>query len=627
MEQRDPSPSRSLVAKLIANQQLAIAGLSSSMIVAHVFLRFAAGWDQLQANLPLLLTLALGGAPLVWGLLVKLAQRNFGSDLLAGISIVTSVLLGEYLAGALVVLMLSGGEALESFAVRSASSVLRALAKRMPSVAHRKDGTSVSDVPLAEIQIGDMVLVLPHESCPVDGTVAEGHGVMDESYLTGEPYLIAKTPGSTVLSGAINGESALTIRADRRAADSRYASIMKVMEASQQNRPRIRRMGDQLGAIYTPLAVSLALAAWAVSGDPLRFLAVMVVATPCPLLIAIPVAIIGSISLAARRAIIVRDPAVLEQIDRCKTIIFDKTGTLTYGKPQLVEQVCAPELDPDEILSLVASIETYSKHPLAGAIVAAAQGKVSLREASQVSERPGDGLRGVVADKAIRITSRQLLLRDGVAEADWMPSQTLGLECLVLVNGKLAATYRFSDAPRQDSALFVKHLGRRHGVKKVILLSGDRQAEVNHLAKQVGITECYGNQSPEEKLEFVRRENSLGSTAFVGDGINDAPALMAANVGIAFGQNSDVTSEAAGAVILDSTLGKVDEFIHIGHRMRRIALQSAVGGMALSLLGMLLAFAGYLPPVVGAVVQEAIDVVAVLNALRAAWTPRSLADF
>lgn len=386
-------------------------------------------------------------------------------------------------------------------------------------------------------------------------------------------------------------------------------------------------MGDQLGAIYTPLAVSLALAAWAVSGDPLRFLAVMVVATPCPLLIAIPVAIIGSISLAARRAIIVRDPAVLEQIDRCKTIIFDKTGTLTYGKPQLVEQVCAPELDPDEILSLVASIETYSKHPLAGAIVAAAQGKVSLREASQVSERPGDGLRGVVADKAIRITSRQLLLRDGVAEADWMPSQTLGLECLVLVNGKLAATYRFSDAPRQDSALFVKHLGRRHGVKKVILLSGDRQAEVNHLAKQVGITECYGNQSPEEKLEFVRRENSLGSTAFVGDGINDAPALMAANVGIAFGQNSDVTSEAAGAVILDSTLGKVDEFIHIGHRMRRIALQSAVGGMALSLLGMLLAFAGYLPPVVGAVVQEAIDVVAVLNALRAAWTPRSLADF
>ncbi|WP_372721955.1 heavy metal translocating P-type ATPase [Novipirellula sp.] len=605
-----------------------IAALAVVAILVHLVLRFVIVTDRGVTELPLLIALAFGGVPLVWELLVKLFRREFGSDLLAGISIVTSVVLHEYLAGTLVVLMLSGGEALEAYAVRSASSVLHALAKRMPSVAHRKRGSMLEDIALDAVNIGDELLVLPHDICPIDGTVVEGHGVMDESYLTGEPYMMSKTPGSQVLSGAINGDSALTIRAEKLAVDSRYAKIMQVMQSSEQHRPRIRRLGDQLGAFYTPLAVALGVAAWVVSGDPIRFLAVMVVATPCPLLIAIPVAIIGSISLAARRAIIIRDPAVLEQVDGCKTIIFDKTGTLTYGKPQLTEQICSPEYEPREVLSLVASLEQYSKHPLAEAIVAAGRNaNVVLKESSQMSERPGEGLRGIVAGKEIRITSRQKYVAGHPEANDLLPPQVGGLECLILIDGDYAATYRLRDAPRTEGALFVNHLSRRHQIERVVLLSGDRESEVRYLAELVGISESYGGQSPEDKLEFVRRETERVKTIFVGDGINDAPALMAATIGIAFGQNSDVTSEAAGVVIMDSSLAKVDEFMHISRRMRTIALQSAVGGMALSFIGMLIASAGYLPPVAGAVTQEVIDVVAVLNALRVALPPKKLVDF
>ncbi len=609
-------------------KQIAIALLALAAIASHLAMRYAWQWSAGASNVPLLTALTLGGVPLVWELLQKLWHRQFGSDLLAGISIVTSVLLNEYLAGTLVVLMLSGGEALEAYAVRSASSVLRALAQRLPSIAHRKIDARIEDTPLEALQVDDLLLVFPHEVCPIDGVVVDGRGVMDESYLTGEPYLISKMPGAHVLSGAINGESALTIRATRLAIDSRFAQIMQVMHSSQQQRPQIRRMGDRLGAIYTPVAVALGLMAWILSGDPVRFLSVMVVATPCPLLIAIPVAIIGSISQAARRAIIVRDPAVLEQIDTVRTMIFDKTGTLTYGKPQLVEQCVAPNVDAHWVLSSVASLERYSKHPLAQAIMAAAERQgAPLLEVSQIREQPGGGLVGVVQERQLHVTSRSKYLKREDATAQLLPPQTDGLECVILIDGHYAATYRFRDTPRHDGAPFVKHLAGRHQVERVVLLSGDRSSEVAYLAELVGIDEYYGDQSPEDKLAFVQAETRRAATAFVGDGINDAPALMAATVGIAFGQNSDVTSEAAGAVIMDSSLGKVDELLHIGGRMRRIALQSAIGGMALSLMGMFIAAAGYLPPVAGAVFQEVIDVVAVLNALRAALPTNKLTDF
>jgi heavy metal translocating P-type ATPase len=609
-------------------KQLAIALLAIAAIALHLALRFALHASETTQDAPLWLALMLGGIPLVWELLVKLANRQFGSDLLAGISIVTSVLLGEYLAGTLVVLMLSGGEALESYAVRSASSVLAALAKRMPTIAHRKQDSTIEDIPLDQLAIGDVVLVFPHGVCPIDGTVLEGRGVMDESYLTGEPYMMSKTPGSAVLSGAINGQAALTIRADRRATDSRYAKIMQVMQASQDEQPNIRRLGDQLGAVYTPIAVALGLAAWFITRNPVRFLAVMVVATPCPLLIAIPVAVIGSISLAAKRAIVIREPAVLEQVTNCRTMIFDKTGTLTYGQPQLVDQLVAPGLDARRVLSLVASLEQYSKHPLAEAIVSAGHKQhAAFQEVSEISEHPGQGLRGSVGGQQFRLTSRKQLTIEQPEAAALLPPAAGGLECVILVDNRYAATYRFRDTPRREGVSFIDHLGPRHSINRVMLLSGDRQSEVQYLADLVGIHEVHGGKSPEEKLDIVRAETALAPTIFVGDGINDAPALIAATVGIAFGQNSDVTTEAADVVIMDSSLQKVDEFMHISQRMRRIALQSAVGGMAASIIGMFFAAGGHLPPVAGALTQEAIDVLAVVNALRVAVRPKALTDF
>ena len=604
-----------------------IAVFAAAAILVHLVLRFALRTPPGIYQIPLLATLVFGGIPLVYELTRNLFRREFGSDLLAGISIVTSVLLHEYLAGSIVVLMLSGGEALENYALRNASSVLRALAKRMPAIAHRKRDSVIADVALDDIAVGDILVVYPHDICPVDGTVVDGHGVMNEAFLTGEPFEITKAPGSAVISGAVNGESALTITASRRAVDSRYARIMEVMRESEQNQPHLRRLGDQLGAIYTPVAVSIAVLAWVISGEAVRFLAVLVIATPCPLLIAIPVAIIGSISLAARRSIVVKNPAVLEQITQCRTALFDKTGTLTYGEPKLTEQLIAPGFAQKEVLTLAASLELYSKHPLARAILVAAKAEgVHLQQASHVSEPPGQGLRGTVAGHEIQLTSRGKLLSQNVPGAEHLPPIAGGLECIIVIDGKFAATFRLRDAPRAEGRSFIQHLGPKHQFQRIMILSGDRESEVRYLAKQVGITEIHAEQSPEQKLAIVRQETAVAKTLYVGDGINDAPAMMAATVGMAVGQNTDVTAEAADVVAMENSLKKVDEFMHISRRMRSIALQSAVGGMLLSLGGMIFAAGGYLVPVAGAISQEIIDVLAVLNALRAAFPPKVISD-
>lgn len=597
-------------------------------IAVYAVLRLGFDTTPAMMNAPLILCLVVGGLPQVIELFKKFLRGEFGSDLLGGISITTSVFLGEYLAGAIIVLMLSGGEALEAYALRSASSVLAALAKRMPSVAHRRsnDG-ALNDVALDEISVGDALVVYPHEICPADGEVIDGRGVMDESYLTGEPFQITKTIGSSVISGSINGEVALTIRATQRAADSRYARIMSVMRESEATRPQMRRLGDQLGAIYTPIAVGVALLAWGFSGEATRFLAVLVIATPCPLLIGIPVAIIGSISLCARRAIIVKSPVVLEQIAKCRTAIFDKTGTLTYGEPALIEQIVAPGFDAPTVLALAAGLERYSKHPLASAILKAAEnlGGDDV-DATEVSEHPGQGLRGLVAGKEVLITSRKKLAASAVTGQEHLPGAAEGLECVVAVGGAFAAVFRFRDAPRSDSHSFMKHLGPQHQFNRLMIVSGDRESEVQYLAREVGITEIFAQKSPEEKLAIVRDETKRARTLYVGDGINDAPAMMAATVGLAIGQGSDVTAEAAGVVVMDNSLRKIDEFLHISKRMRAIALQTAVGGMVLSLAGMAFASVGMLSPVEGAICQEVIDVLAVLNALRAAWPPKTMSD-
>ncbi len=587
------------------------------------------------ANIPLWVPLALGGIPLLVDIAGALWRREPGADLIAALAIITSVLLGEYLVGAIIVLMLSGGEALEQAATRRASAVLEALAARNPSLAHRRDSQGrLTDVAAADVAVGDVLVILPHELCPVDGEVVEGHGAMDESYLTGEPWVISKTPGASVLSGAVNGAAPLVVRASRRAADSRYAQIVAVLEEAEQNRPPIRRIADRLGAWYAAIALAFGAAALLVSGgDWTRFLAVMVIATPCPLLIAVPVAIVGAISLSAKQAVIIKDPGALEEIDRCRTLIFDKTGTLTYGRPVLTE-ILLPEssandaVQRERVLAMAASLEHYSKHPLARAIVAAANVEgLPTAEVHEISERPGAGLRGRTDGHQVWLTSRTSLREELPDQATELPPLSEGLECVVAIDGRYAATMRFRDEPRPGTELFVRHLHPRHGVSRTMVISGDRASEVHYLAERVGIDTVYAEQSPEQKLELVRAETAQARTLYLGDGINDAPAMTAATVGVAFGHNSDITAEAADAVILDTSLEKLDELLHIGERMRRIALQSAVGGILASLVGMLLAVFGYLPPLAGAILQEVIDLVAVLNAARVAARTREMSDF
>ena len=603
-----------------------IAAFATAGVCGYLAARYLLDVPASASRWALIAVLLIGGVPLIAGLVRRITAKEFGSDVLAGLSIVTSAILGEYLAGSIVVLMLSGGTALEQYATRRASAVLGALAKRMPRIAHRRIEARLTDISLNEVRVEDVLVVLPHETCPADGTVIEGRGTMDEAYLTGEPYLISKVVGSEVLSGAINGEAALIIKVERLPVDSRYAKIVRVMQEAETNRPRFRRIADRLGAWYTVFALAVAAAGWIAAGDPKRFLAVLVIATPCPLLLAIPVAIIGAISLAASRAIIIKNPAMLERIDSCRTVIFDKTGTLTYGRPSLTETLCAPGIAPVDAIRLAASLEQYSKHPLAVSMLEAAkQNRIELAAVSEIGEKPGEGLRGRIAGKFIQITGRKQVL-ERPRTAALLPPIAPGMECVLLVDGEYAATFRFRDVPRQHSHSFIRHLGPKHEVSRVMLLSGDREFEVTYLAGKVGIAETRFGQSPEQKVAIVREESKRAPTIFLGDGINDAPAMQAATVGIAFGPNSDVTAEAADAIVLEASFSKVDELIHIGRRMRAIALQSAVGGMTLSIIGMVAAAAGYLPPVAGAIVQEVIDVIAVLNAARVAVPVGALGD-
>jgi heavy metal translocating P-type ATPase len=399
------------------------------------------------------------------------------------------------------------------------------------------------------------------------------------------------------------------------------------MQLAEANRPEMRRIADRLGAWYTLVALAVAAMGWVLGADPTRFLAVLVIATPCPLLLAIPIAIIGAVSVAASRGIIIKDPGMLERVDTCRTLIFDKTGTLTYGRPALTHVIAAPGQTRENILRMAASLEQYSKHPLALTIrQAAQQEEISLAPVAEISEKPGEGLKGTIDGREVLITGRKQVLATGGQIASQLPAFTAGMECVLLVDGRYAATLQFRDTPRKESRSFITHLGPRHQVNRVLLLSGDREAEVRYLAGEVGISEILASQSPEEKVAVVTAESKLARTMFVGDGINDAPAMQAATVGVAFGQNSDITAEAADAVVLETSLNKVDELIHIGRRMRRIALQSAVGGMAVSMVGMAFAAAGYLPPVAGAVMQEVIDVAAVLNALRVVFPAQELSD-
>ncbi|MBN9287289.1 MAG: metal-transporting ATPase [Gammaproteobacteria bacterium 39-13] len=605
--------------------QLVVTGISLLAIAFSILFQVK---PILSPELPLLIVIVVGGIPSVIEILLKLFKGDLGADLLAAIALITAVILNEYLAAVFIILMISSGQALEAYAMRKASSVLLALAKRMPSMVHQKIDNRIEDIPLVNVQIGDNIVIYPHETCPVDGIVVEGQGSMDESYLTGEPYQMSKVPGTSVISGAINGETVLTIQAQKLPSESRYASIVSVLEEAEQKKPTLRRLGDKIGAIFAPIALVLAFVTWYMTGDEIRFLAVLVIATPCPLLIAIPITVISAISMAAKQSIIIKDPTVLESLSICRTAIFDKTGTLTYGKPILSEILTKDESDSNFVLQNVASLERYSKHPLAGAILdAAKKAGLPLLNATRITEPQGKGLSGVIGENKVLITSRKKVLETYPELITQLPESALGLECVILINGKYVATLRFRDVPREETKPFITHLKPSHQFNKIMLVSGDRESEVNYLGKLLNLTEIHASKTPEEKLEIVRLEMKKAPTLFIGDGINDAPALTAATVGVAFGQFNSVTSEAAGAVVMENTFNKVDELIHLSLLTRKIALQSAIGGMILSLIGMGFAAAGLISPVFGAILQEIIDVIAIMNALRLIWIRKIEADF
>lgn len=605
--------------------QLILVAISLIAIILSIVFRITA---FAPPNLPLWMAIILAGIPSIFFIFKKLLKGNIGADLLAAIAIITAVIMSQYLAAVIVILMLTGGQLLEIYAMRKASSVLLALAERMPATAHRKISEGIENIPLTDIRIGDEIVIYPYETCPVDGEVIEGLGTMDESYLTGEPYQISKAPGVSVISGAINGDSVLTICAQKLATDSRYASIVTVLEEAQQKRPTLRRLGDQIGAVFAPVALILALAAWYLTGESIRFLAVLVIATPCPLLIAIPITLISAISMAAKQSIIIKDPTVLERLPTCRTAIFDKTGTLTYGKPVLTEIITGNHFADNFVLQNAASLEQYSKHPLAGAILQAAEaGKLILLDAKSVSEKPGQGLNGVIGNHQIKITHRKKLSQTHPQLMDYLPPVAAGLESIILCDDQYAATFQFHDSVRKESKSFIRHLKPQHQFNKIMLVSGDRESEVKYLGNMLHLTEIYASQTPAQKLEIVRTEVKAAPTLFMGDGINDAPALTAATVGIAFGQYSRVTSEAAGAVVMENSLTKVDVLIHLSLSARKIVLQSAVGGMLLSIIGMGFAALGFISPVWGAILQEAIDIAAIVNSLRLFWKSEIEPDF
>ena len=615
--------------KTLRRNTTLIAGFCLAAIATHLILRFGLKAGATAANAPLLAAIALGGTPLLYDLLRKALRRDFGSDLLGGLAVLTSVWLGEYLAGSIIVLMLAGGDALESYAVRSASSVLAALARRVPAVAHRRSAGGIEDIALDQVAVGDTLVIYPHDICPVDGTVLEGHGVMDESYLTGEPFEITKTRGSTVISGAINGAAALTIRTTRRAADSRYAKIMLVMRESEQSRPHLRRLGDRLGAIYTPVALGRRTGR---VGPQRRCHPVPGRARDRD---AVPAADRDPgrdrrLDLAVRAAGHHREESGRARADRDVPhghLRQDRHADLRRADAHRRDARAGPlaPRGPRAGGQRRALLETSARGGAARCRDGRGRGPSSKRRRSPSRRARACGASWAAGTSAL--PAGQKVIAEDPSAAPLIPPIAGGLECVVAIDGRYAATLRFRDAPRPESRSFVEHLGPKHQFRRTMIVSGDRESEVRYLAEQVGVSEVHAQQSPEQKLALVRRETAAANTLYVGDGINDAPAMMAATVGIAIGEHSDVTAEAAGVVVMENSLKKIDEFMHISRRMRSIALQSAVGGMALSVVGMALASAGWLTPVAGAIAQEAIDVVAVLNALRAAFPPAVIHDF
>ncbi len=579
------------------------------------------------AGMPLAATRIWGaGVVPALGLLAVEIARQFrarepGVDIIAGLAMAGALALGETLAGTVIALMFTGGNVLDEFAQRRAARELTALLGRTPRTAHLEVDGGLVEVPIGQVRPGDRLVVKTGEVLPVDGMLADPAAILDESSLTGESIPVRHGFGDRLPSGTLNAGAPFRLRATTTAADSTYAGIVRLVEAAQQEKAPFVRLANRWSLAFLGLTLAMAGLAWLLAGDPVRSLAVLVVATPCPLILAAPVAIIAGISAAARHGVLIKGGGALETLARVRTVMFDKTGTLTTGIARLTAVDSRQGLPADELLRLAASLEQLSQHALAGAIVAAARARGLQLAVPRLVEETAEGIAGDIDGRNVRLGGLGWIA--GTRPPDWAAQLTAraardGAQgVFVAVDGVPAGALLLADEIRRDTPRALRAL-HRVGVGKVVMLSGDRQDVAEMVAAALGVDSVLAERSPQDKVDAVRAERADGVTVMVGDGLNDAPALAAADVGVAMGaRGAGAASEAADVVLLVDRLDRLAVAIGVARRARRIALESVVAGIALSTLAMLVAALGFLPPVAGALLQELIDVAVILNALRA----------
>ncbi|MBM9507950.1 heavy metal translocating P-type ATPase [Actinacidiphila acididurans] len=561
--------------------------------------------------------------PAVAWVLGALRRGRAGVDLIAVLALGGTLATGEYLAGALIALMLATGRWLDAAAERRATHDLRHLLEHAPRSARRRTGDQVRTVPLAEVRVGDLLVVGPGEVVPVDGRVKDGTAVLDESVLTGESLSVERGAGESVRSGGVNAGGAFELRAGATEQDSTYAEIVRLARQAGAESAPVVRLADRYAAWFLPLSVAVAGVAWLVSGSAVRAVAVLVVATPCPLLLAAPVAIVSGLSRAARQGVVVRDGAALETLGRARTVVLDKTGTLTTGRPRVLDIAAAPGRAPgrapDEILALAASVDQYSPHVLARAITDEAHARrLELQPVRDVEEEPGRGATGRIGTMSVSVGKHDGAPLPGWARAaDNRATLDGAAVAWLTVDGRLTGALLLRDPLRSDAPRTLRRL-RQAGIQRLLMLTGDRTEPAREIATVLGLDDVRARQTPSDKVAAVRAERERAVTVMVGDGVNDAPALAAADVGVAMGaRGSSASSEAADIVLTTDRVDRLADASGIAVRARRIAAQSALAGMAMSLAAMVAAAFGLLPPAVGALLQEAIDVAVILNALRA----------
>jgi heavy metal translocating P-type ATPase len=568
---------------------------------------------------------ALVGVRLLISILVDLVHREAGVDIIALLAIGGSLILGEYLAGAVIALMLTTGTALEAYAAGRATRELSALLARAPRMAHRHENGELVTRPIDEIAVGDAILVKPGEVVPVDGLVVGDPATLDESALTGESRLVTRTDGDQVSSGVVNAGGPVDLHATATAEASTYAGIVRLVSDAQKEKSPSVRLADRYAILFVPLTLGISAAAWLVSGDPVRALSVLVVATPCPLLLAVPIAIVAGISRAARRGIIVKGGGAFETLARSRVLLFDKTGTLTQGRPQLADVEAGDDLDADEVLRLAGSLEQVSPHVLAAAIVHAARERALAMEFPEdVVEQAGAGISGTIGGRRVNVGIAEFATSDASLPGwarDLRRRAAIEGTTLVFVgvDGRAVGGLVLDDPIRPETPRAISSL-RRAGITRIVMVTGDHYAVAETVGAAIGVDAVLAERTPGDKVEAVRieRAEATGPIVMVGDGINDAPALALADVGVAMGaRGATASSEAADVVIVVDRLDRLAEAIRLSHRSRTIAVQSVLAGMGMSFVAMGFAAFGLLPPVAGAIIQEAIDVAVILNALRA----------